>query len=71
MGCVPSENKNESRLTSMDYKMIWSKCLNTKSVVINKNKKKDHPAFEQIAKDIDRTFPDHEFFRNQLNKECF
>ena len=44
--------------------MVWNKCLNTKAVTISKVKKRDHPVFGQIGKDIDRTFPGHPYFNN-------
>lgn len=71
MGCVPSEKKSESKLTSVDYRIIWSKCLNTRTIELDSGKRRDHPVFTQIAKDIDRTFPGHPFLNEPENKRSF
>lgn len=62
MGCLASQKKIEDRLTPLDYKIIWRKCLKVDSITISLHKRTDHPVFVQIAKDIDRTFPNHPYF---------
>jgi len=71
MGCLLSEKKVEERLTAVDYKIIWWKCLKVDSIIISPHKRMGHPVFVQIAKDIDRTFPNHPFFNDLTNKKRF
>lgn len=71
MGCLLSEKKVEERLTSIEYKMIWWRCLKVDSITISQHKRMQHPVFVQIAKDIDRTFPNHPYFQDNANKKRF
>lgn len=71
MGCLASQKKIEDRLTPRDYKVLWKKCLKIEGVTISPQKRREHPVFEQIAKDINRTFPNHEYFVDAYNKKRF
>lgn len=71
MGCLIPQKKIEDKITPQDFKIIWNKCLNTDSIVLTTSKKKHHPVFQQIAKDIDRTYPGHPFFNSPENKKSF
>ena len=39
MGCLLSQKKIEDRLTSVDYKIIWWKCLKVDTIVVSQHKR--------------------------------
>lgn len=64
MGCLAVERKRKDEKEKMpyDYKLIWTRCLLLEQIQPHHPPVYDHPAFIQIAKDIDRTFPSHPYF---------
>ncbi len=71
MGCLLSQKKSEDKGNPQDFRIIWNKCLKIDTIALNTHKKKYHPVFEQITKDIDRSFPGHPFFADHKNKNMF
>jgi hypothetical protein len=74
MGCLAVERKRKDEKEKMppyDYKLIWTRCLLLEQIQPHQPPVYDHPAFIQIAKDIDRTFPNHPYFEQPNSKKIF
>lgn len=71
MGCLLTQKKTEDKRNPQDFRIICNKCLKIDNILLSTPKKKYHPVFEQITKDIDRTFPGHPFFSDPKNKQLF